>query len=283
MKNYLVTSRGIEIHNVESLNLAETFECGQCFRWNNNSDGSFRGVAFGKELTVRMENQTLILENSTEEDFKNLWHDYFDLDLNYDKIKQELCKGDKILSKAAEFAPGIRILKQDPWETLCSFLFSQKNTIPRIKAIISRFCQKFGEKCGSGDFAYSFPSPQTVANLSVDDLTSTRCGFRAEFAIKAAQMVCDGEINFDEIKNMSNDEARKKLITIKGCGPKIAECTLLYGMHRLDAFPIDVWIGRAMYKLYPGKGPEIFGKYAGIAQQYIFYYSRSNPQLFSKI
>ena len=172
-----------------------------------------------------------------------------------------------ILKDAAKNAPGIRILAQEPWEALCSFIISQNNNIPRIKGIISRLCETFGKKSGE---SYTFPSAETLAVLEPDDLQNLRAGFRAGYIIDGARKVASGEIDLEALRNMPIETAREKLMTIRGVGPKVAECTLLYGLHRLEAFPIDTWIKKAMSTLYEGLKPEDFGEYAGIAQQYIF-------------
>ncbi len=257
---------------INSFDLAETLECGQCFRWNRQDDGSYTGVAFGRILNISRENLPDVLKDP-------LWRDYFDFGLDYGKIRSELSAADPVLAQAAKFAPGMRILNQDPWEALCSFILSQNNNIPRIKGIVARLCAGFGAEI---DGEYEFPAPEALAVLSEQDLSGVRCGFRTRYLLDAAKKVANGEIDFDELKRISLPDARAKLMTIVGVGPKVADCALLYGLHRLEAFPMDVWMKRAMGALFPGREPESFGKYAGIAQQYIFHYSRMNPQLFQK-
>lgn len=280
MKNTINKNKRTEIitKNVSNFNLSETFNCGQCFRWNKVSNDKFMGIAFGKVLTVSIkDDNTLILENTTTKDYNNIWQNYFDLNTDYNKIKTIISSIDSTLNIACSYAPGIRILKQDPWEALCSFIISQNNNIPRIKSIIERMCCCFGNELEPGFF--SFPSYDIISKLSKDDLVPLKCGFRDNYIIDAAKKVSAGEINFEKIKKLPLDEARKELMKIKGVGPKVAECTLLYGLHRLDAFPIDVWMKRAINTFFPGKPISYFGEYAGIAQQYIFHYSRMNPDL----
>ena len=255
---------------INSFDLAETLDCGQCFRWNQQADGSYTGVAFGRVLNISEKNRSQVIEDA-------FWRDYFDYQLDYGKIRSDFAAFDPTLAQAAEFAPGMRILNQEPWEALCSFIFSQNNNIPRIKGIVSRFCAEFGRDIGG---AYTFPAAKTIAVLQEDDLSGLRCGFRARYLLDAAKKVAQGEIDLDELRTVPLADARAKLMTIIGVGPKVADCTLLYGLHRLEAFPMDVWMKRAMSTLFPGRQPEFFGKYAGIAQQYIFHYSRNNPQLF---
>ncbi len=266
------------IDDIADFDLAETFNCGQCFRWNQVSNDVFVGVAFGRVLRVyKNENQLVLSGNSVEHDYEKLWRTYFDLNTDYGKIKADLSRIDANMSDACMYAPGIRILHQDPWETLCSFIISQNNNIPRIKGIIERMCALFGDEIEPGFF--SFPSCETLAQLNIDALAELKCGFRDKYIIDAAQKVATSVVNFDSIQMLPLNEARSELMKIKGVGPKVAECTLLYGFHRLEAFPVDVWMKRAMDVLFPGKSSLYFGQYAGVAQQYIFHYSRMNPEL----
>ena len=274
--NYEITNRGIEIKIGSCFDLKNTFDCGQCFRWNENPDGSFTGIVKDKCVKIYRDNDKIIIENSTEDDFKNLWENYLDLTVCYDDIRNEIISLDSRLQCAVDSINGIRILNQEPWEALCSFIISQNNNIPRIKIIVSRLCENFGEPINGG---YTFPSADKIAELTVDDLAPLRSGFRAKYIIDAAQKVSSGEVNLEKMRTAPIDECRKELMTIKGVGPKVAECTLLYGLHRLEAFPIDVWMKKALSTLFNGISPENLGQYAGIAQQYIFHYSRLNPHL----
>lgn len=275
---YYVTHRGIEVPQVSDFDLAETLDCGQCFRWDALPDGSFRGIAFRRQLHVYLDGDTFVLDGASEEDFQRYWRGYFDLDFDYGAVRSQLSAQDPVMAEAARFAPGIRLLKQEPWEALCSFIISQNNNISRIKGIIARLCQCFGDPIPGG--GYSFPGPERLCGLSPEDLQPLRCGFRAAYILSAARLVADGTVDLPAIGSLPLPEAREQLMRIKGVGPKVAECALLYGMNRLDAFPMDVWIKRAMSTLFPGKKPEDFGPYAGIAQQYLFHYSRMHPELF---
>lgn len=274
---YLSTENEIVVENSFGINLDDTFNCGQCFRWNKLNDGSFIGIAHGKKLIVKENNNKIIFKNTTKLDFENIWIDYFDLNLDYNLIRQQISKIDNNLKAASKFSPGIRILTQDPWETLCSFIISQNNNIPRIKGIVERLCQNFGIKIENDLF--SFPDAKKISMLSENDLAPLRCGFRSAYILDAAKKVSCGEVNLEKIKKLPLKEARTELMKIKGVGPKVAECTLLYGMHRLEAFPVDVWIKKAMQNLFPQKTPQDFGKYAGIAQQYIFHYIRTTSNM----
>ena len=250
--------------------LAATLTCGQCFRWREGEDGSFSGVAFGRTLTVSE-------ESAGQAAADPLWRSYFDLDLDYGAIRRELSSLSPELETAASFAPGIRILRQDPWEALCSFILSQNNNIPRIMGIVERLCEAFGDPLPGGGF--SFPPPERLAPLSVSDLAPLRCGFRARYVLDAAGKVSSG-LDLAAAGRLPLPEARQALREIDGVGPKVAECVLLYGLHRLDAFPVDVWMRRAMDVLLPGVSPESLGPYAGVAQQDLFHYSRRHPELF---
>lgn len=268
---------GVKAEGVCDLDLAQTLNCGQSFRWTEREDGSFTGIAFGKSVTVRLDENTLYIENTNKADFENIWYDYFDLSLDYGKIREEISKLHPVLCEAAKYAPGIRILRQEPYEALCTFIISQNNNIKRIKGIVQRLCENFGEKIDGG---YAFPTAENMARLTPDDLAPLRAGFRNRYLVDAAQKVASGEVDLEKCRNCDYDEARAELMKITGVGVKVADCTLLFGLHRIEAFPVDVWMKRAMEKLFPDMKPDDFGEYAGIAQQYIFHYSRMHPELF---
>ncbi len=268
----------IKITEVKDLDLEQTLDCGQSFRWKKQSDGSFKGVAYGKCVTVSLDGTDLYIENASKENFENIWYNYFDLSLDYGKIRSEIAKIHPVLKEAAQYAPGIRILRQEPYETLCTFIISQNNNIKRIKGIVARLCENFGEPIGDGEF--SFPTAETMSRLVCDDLSVLRAGFRNRYLVDAAQKVASGEVDLEMCKKADYDSARRELMKITGVGTKVADCTLLFGMHRIEAFPIDVWMKRAMEKLFPDMTGADFGEYAGIAQQYIFHYSRMHPEIF---
>lgn len=255
---------------------AETLDCGQAFRWEEK-DGLWQGIAMGRKLSLAKDGEYLRLD-CTQEEFDSIWKHYFDLDTDYNKIKERISAIDPVLKEAVSYAPGIRILRQDPWEAICSFIISQNNNIPRIKGIIKRFCELFGEEVADG--LYSFPTAEAISRLTVEDLAPIRSGFRAKYIIAAAQKIAGDENFIPSVYSLPIDEARKALQTIKGIGPKVADCALLYGFHRTDCFPVDVWMKRAMEVLLPTHTPESFGLDAGMAQQYIFHYSRMHPELF---
>lgn len=268
----------IRITDVSDLDLAQTLDCGQSFRWKMNENGSFSGVAYEKSVTVSLDGSDMYIENATLQDFEKIWYNYFDFSLDYGKIRREISTIHPVLKEAAKYAPGIRILRQEPFEALCTFIISQNNNIKRIKGIVSRLCECFGKQLANGE--YAFPSANVLAGLSPDDLAPLRAGFRNRYIIDAAQKVADGSVNLDACFTLDYDNARAELMKIVGVGKKVADCTLLFGMHRIEAFPIDVWMKRAMEKLFPDMSGKDFGQYAGIAQQYIFHYSRMHPELF---
>ena len=225
-------------------------DCGQAFRWEKTGD-TWRGVINGREYILKQDGRSLEISGSTDEESIHILENYFDFERDYDRILAVL-KSDGYLSKAVDEYYGIRILRQDGWEALCSFIISQNNNIPRIKGIISRLCGNFGEKIGED--AYSFPSAERLSKLDVSDLSPLRSGFRAKYILDAAKKVSSGEVDLKKIEKMPVEEARQELMKIKGVGPKVAECTLLYGFNRLEAFPVDVWVKRIMKELYPHTG-----------------------------
>ncbi|MFB0920279.1 MAG: DNA glycosylase [Oscillospiraceae bacterium] len=251
------------------LDLKKTFECGQCFRWSGDESGSYHGVACGKALTVREEDGR-VLCSAAEADLP-FWREYFDLGIDYKEMSRPFTEP-PYLKKCADFGRGIRILRQEPWEALASFIISQCNNIPRIKKIISTLCVTFGEELPCGLF--SFPSAEALAGLDEQDLAPLRCGYRAEYILCAARAVAGGELNLKAITDMSSEDAFAQVRSIRGIGDKVANCFMLYG---LDRFPIDVWMKRALERHFPDNfDPRVLGPYAGLAQQYIFYYARTN-------
>jgi len=267
-------NKEIEISDLSDFDLAKTFECGQCFRWNTDENGAYFGVAFGRVAKLHRCGDSVFISGSIE-DFEAVWRSYFDLDRDYSEIRQRLCIDD-FMRRATAFGEGIRLLRQDKWEALCSFIFSQNNNIPRIKTIIDTLCREFGDVLDfEGKQFYSFPSAAKLAVLDVEQLAPLRCGYRAEYIIISAKMVADGVLDLEALSRGTPEDARVSLKKLRGVGDKVADCVMLFGLHKLDAFPLDVWMKRAVEQHY---GPEfdsgVFSPYAGIAQQYIFHYSR---------
>ena len=264
------------ISGVTNFDLAQTLDCGQAFRWKEKENGIWCGVAQDRYLELEIKEDTLILYNTSLKDYIGFWKGYFDLDTDYGAIIKSI-SSNAILKEAAAYGPGIRILKQDPWEALCSFILSQNNNITRIKGIIERLCENFGEGLGNG-FS-SFPSAKKLSALKEEDLEVLRSGFRAKYMLDAARKVASGEINLDAIKALPIEDARTALTSIYGVGDKVADCALLFGMYRIEAFPRDVWIKRVMDRLFPEGLPNEALPYSGIDQQYLFYFARSKKIL----
>ena len=276
---YKVFDDRIEVYGVDDFDLKDTLLCGQCFRFKENEDGSFSGVAEDKELKVKQA-QGVLSFYTDEQSFNSFWRNYFDLDLDYSKIKKELSKLHPVLKEAADFAPGIRILRQAPFEALISFIISQNNNIKRISGIVERLCTICGREIRVG--VYAFPKASELSRFTAEDLAPIRSGFRARYIADAVDKVCSGEVDLESLKDLSYDDAKSELMKITGVGVKVADCVLLYGFHKLEGFPLDVWMKRAMNTLFDGLDGRTFGKYAGIAQQYIFHYARLHPELFEK-
>jgi len=265
----------VEIVGVSDFDLERIFECGQCFRWNADENGVYTGIAFGIAARIFRDGDSIFI-SGTIDDFESVWLDYFDLNRDYSAIRQGLCIDDFMMEATTQGA-GIRILRQEKWEALCSFIISQCNNIPRIKSIISTLCREFGSAVMlDGETYYSFPSAQTVAELDVHALAPLRCGYRAQYIITAAKAVASGELNLDAISLISPLEAKATLKKLHGVGDKVADCVLLFGLNMLDAFPVDVWMKRAMAEHFEaGFDYRVFSPYAGVAQQYIFHYVRN--------
>ena len=253
------------------LDLDETLDCGQAFRWKkipSDYQCTYTGRFLNTPLTVSQTgNGSFIFHDTTENDFVQKWIDYFDFNTDYSELKR-LFSEDDTLRKACSFAGGIRLLRQDSWECLISFIISQNNNIPRIKGIIDRLCEHYDG---------AFPDAAMLYPETPDSLAFLRSGFRAKYLCDAAQKVFGGQCDLNAVAEMPIDDARAALKNIKGVGPKVAECVLLFGMHRTDAFPVDVWIKRVLEKYYPDGFPDFAKAEGGIAQQYLFHYIRNLP------
>ncbi len=261
----------VVLKNAENFKLSETLDCGQAFRFSQNENGVWQGIAFNRCIELYEDNKDIIIGNTNKADFEQIWYNYFDLSRDYKKVIESFKENERLYT-AAKFGSGIRILNQEPFEALCSFIISQNNNIPRIKGIVERLCENFGKKTENG---YAFPTAEKLSNLSVEDLAVIRSGFRAKYILDAAKKVASGKIDLYSLKNAPYEDAARELMKIKGVGPKVADCTLLYGLSHIEAFPKDVWIKRALNEYFGGEIPECAEKYGGIAQQYIFYYIRN--------
>ncbi len=262
--------KNLILTDVDNLDIALSLDCGQSFRWEKTDNGCWNGIVKGKYLKLMQEGSTITFFDTTEEDYLSLWEEYFDLKRDYAALIESY--DDEHLVKACSQFPGIRILKQDEWEAICSFIISANNNIPRIKGIIKRLCESFGEDTGNG---FSFPAPEKLCNLTPDDLAPIRSGFRAKYIIDAAKKLSSGEVDIEKIKALPFDDAKAELLKIKGVGEKVAQCALLYGFGRVEAFPRDVWVKRIVEELYPDGLPECIKGTEGIAQQYLFHWRRS--------
>lgn len=268
------------VEGVRHFSLSEIVESGQCFRWERTGPDRYRGVAHGRVLTVSQKGaDTLVLHDTGEEEFHRLWRGYFDLGRDYGEVKG-LLSSDPVMARAIGFSPGMRVLRQDPWETLCSFILSANNNIARIKGIVGRLCALLGDPLedGPGGGPYTFPPPERLAGLTSDALAPLRCGYRARYLLDAARMVASGELALEPLGAIPVEEARARLRRVSGVGPKVAECVLLYGFARAECVPVDVWIGRALSRYYPGGMPPEIAPVAGLAQQYLFHYMRLCPE-----
>ena len=277
MNTAVLSADKIAFEGVRNFSPALTFDCGQCFRFDVLADGSAEGTVGREHAKISVNGDTVIVDGGQD---RELWRRFLCIDEDYDAIKKNIGEhfgkyGDVIFD-AMRVGDGIRILRQDEWEALCSFIVSQNNNIGRIKKIISRLCEKFGEPFESGGkIYYSFPKAETLACAGESEIFSCGTGFRAKYISDAAKRVASGETDLGLIAAMDDEAAREELMKICGVGPKVANCALLFGFHRLSSFPIDVWIKRVLDKYYKN-GIDLcdLGDYAGVAQQYLFYYER---------
>ncbi len=253
----------------DTLSLLQTLEGGQAFRWTHEGD-IFSGYAQNRFLKVRQEKNGITLLDVREDEIP-FWLGYFDSETDYNGIIERF-SADNTLKLASEAGRGLRILRQEPFETLISFIISQNNNIPRIKGIVSRLCESFGERCGEG---YAFPTAEKLAQLEEADLAPLRAGFRNRYILDAARKTTDKTVDLGKIYEMTYDEGKAELKKIVGVGDKVADCVLLFAYHKTEAFPMDVWIKRIVAEYYPDGLPECMGEHKGIAQQYLFEYFRT--------
>ncbi|MCD8391463.1 MAG: 8-oxoguanine DNA glycosylase [Firmicutes bacterium] len=289
--NIEVQNNNIILSDVRDFDLRHIFDCGQCFRFNAIGDGAYTGVAFDRPLTISQTGDTVTLYETSERDFYDVWYDYFDFGNDYSLIKKRLSHGnagnaDNVMRQAVSYGGGIRILNQNLWEMIISFIISASNNIPRIKGIIERLCAAFGEKREyMGSIYYTFPDAERMSSLTEDDLSVIRAGFRDKYILDAVNKFTSGELSVQYLNGLDTSEAKKALMSVKGIGNKVSDCILLFGMKRTDSFPIDVWIKRIMeYCYFDGEPQTIdtvsktaskkFGELGGYAQQYLFFYAR---------
>lgn len=295
------------LEEVKNFDIKQILECGQCFRWDKISDTEYIVVAFGRVIEISQKGNEVTIHNTNEEDFNNIWLHYFDLETNYDEIKDNLSK-DEILRKSIEYGYGIRILNQDPFEMLISFIISARNSIPSIKKTVKRICEKWGDKITYKDNEYyTFPKPEQIASATLEEIQETGASFRSKYIVDTVKKVNealatkkDYEANKDKyderpevldydleyIKDLNDNECHIALQKFMGVGAKVADCIMLFSMKKKSAFPVDVWVKRAMIHFYVAPDVSLnkmrvfardkFGKYSGMAQQYLFYYAREN-------
>lgn len=256
------------------------FDCGQSFRFVKSSECSYSGIAYGKAVDFIQDDDKITIVGADECEFESIWKKYLALDLDYSALRNEILSSrpdDEVLKTAMEFGSGIRLLRQEKWETLCSFIISQNNNIPRIRSLVEALSREYGDKIESysvGDF-YSFPSAERVAEIGIDKLRELKVGFRAPYIHDAATKVASGEIDLEALDELPTDELLSALMSIKGVGLKVASCVALFAYGRLDCFPIDVWVKRVLEKYYPdGFDHTALPNTAGLVQQYLFYYER---------
>lgn len=278
MNNYTLEIKNFDIEAI--------FTCGQCFRFEKESDESFTAVALGRVINLSANGDKITFSNTTKEEFDSVWKNYFDMERDYEEIVSCLSKN-AVLADSVEFGKGIRILRQPFFECMLSFIISANNNIPRIQKIINKLSEIYGEKIMYGDREYyAFPTPEALGGIKEEDLAPLRCGYRAKYIVNAVNQYLSGEISEEEIALLPYDEARKRLMKISGVGPKVADCILLFSFGRFEVFPTDVWVKRVMGELFgcdeknaTKTGMELFGEYAGIAQQYLFYKRRESDKM----
>ena len=281
------------LENEKTFELKHIFDCGQCFRWKENEDGSYTGIFRENVINVKKENDKIIFQGICQNDknIKEVCTQYFDLNRDYESIKNKLSKIDEYMEESIKFGYGIRILNQDLWETIISFIISANNNIPRIKGIIERISCKYGKKIIYNEKEYyTFPTPEELSKASVEDLRNLGLGFRDVRVYETTQIIVNKEVDLEQLKEEKDfQKIRETLLTLPGVGPKVADCILLFSeLKKWEAFPIDVWVRRVMNELYIKNENEEkvnkkliediahkkFGNLAGIAQQYLFFWKR---------
>lgn len=279
------------IKNCKSFKVRDIFECGQCFRWNEEPDGSYTGI-FGHNVLNVKEEKDIVITGICNGNIEDICKNYFDLDRNYEEIKEILSLIDDNMKESIKYGEGIRILNQDLWEMIISFIISANNNIPRIKGIIERMSAKYGQEIKfRGTSYYTFPTIDELSQASVKDLKDLGLGFRDRYVYETTKKIKEGKINLENLKQEPTNEVRKQLLTLTGVGPKVADCIMLFStLKRFDVFPVDVWVRRVMNDLYIHNEDETkvnkkqiqeiardkFGALEGIAQQYLFYWKRES-------
>ena len=291
MMNITELDTAVRVDGLTNFKISQIFDCGQCFRFDPVSQThhacEIEGVAHGKYIRLGQDSpDSVTVYNTNADEFERIWKHYLALDVDYTEVRRDIAERfltatggrDEIMPKAMEHGDGIRILRQEPWETVCSFIISQNNNIPRIKKIIAAMSREWGEAIEyGGEVYYSFPTAKALADAGEEAIFKLKTGFRAKYIYDAAKRAASGELDFAKISAAAPADAESLLCAVKGIGPKVAACAMLFGFDKTEAFPIDVWIKRVLAKYYPdGLDIGALGDYAGIAQQYLFYYERYN-------
>lgn len=262
------------IKTLKNFSLSQICQSGQCFRMKELEDGTFAVIAKDRYLEVRQQGEQCSFDCDADE-FEGFWKVYFDLEQNYEKYMEAVDPKDAYLIAAMSYGTGIRILRQDLWEMIVSFLISQQNNIVRIRRCIQNICERYGEKriSGNGEVYFAFPRPQALAGLEEDALKECNLGYRSKYVVRAAQSVLSGEQDLERISQMPYPEAKEKLLKFYGVGEKVADCICLFSLHHLQAFPVDTHISQAMEQHYRRGFPKRrYQGFQGVMQQYIFYY-----------
>jgi N-glycosylase/DNA lyase len=271
---------GVRFRLDEPFSLKDTFTCGQAFRFYPTSDGGYGGIALGRRVSIvpRGDGSFFLFPCSLAE-FQSIWRSYFDLDRSYSAVMEALWE-DVHVRRGMEYAPGIRILNQDPFETTISFIISANNNMKRIMSLVEALSRRWGAELPDGGFA--FPVPEVLASLDPLDLRRIGMGYRAEYVVGTARMAANG-FDLKALMDLDLPEARAQLCRLPGVGPKVADCILMFALHHRDAFPVDTWVKKVLVRLYPQcdlHKPQVFaqaqyGNLAGYANQYLFHCIRS--------
>lgn len=259
---------------IPNFDIALTADSGQCFRFNRTGERDYQLIAHGRVLTVRDLGEGRYLLGCEQGEFEALWRHYFDLETDYAAILSGLPADDAFLQVAARYAGGLRILRQDPWETLIGFIISQRKNLASIKSCMAAISRRFGTPIPGTD-AYAFPTPGQLAAATLEELNACALGYRSRYIQQTARLIADGALDLAALDGLPDAAMRAALVTLPGVGVKIADCVMLFGYHRTRAFPHDVWINRVVEREYGGQTPaENLGPYAGVIQQYMFCYAR---------
>ncbi len=282
MLHFEQAGNGIALFEADSFSISQILECGQCFRFEKTEKG-YKIIAMGRVLYIEETESKIMFYPCSVAEFEDIWINYFDLDTNYTIIKEVLASNDPVMRDAVEYGSGIRLLNQDKWECLISFIISQNNNIPRIKKIINLISQTYGTEISEG--CYDFPTANELISADIASLMACNTGFRAKYIMDAVEKVTTGQVDINELSLLETAVLKESLMSIKGIGNKVSDCILLFSFGRRDIFPVDVWVKRVMSHFYfkgedvsipeiHKKAEKLFGEYGGYAQQYLFYYAR---------